>query len=369
MAGYGRPVVNRFDRLNYIRQDAPDFKQYVNPEEEETLNSLGAAKKRRHRRNKAKTVAALKAALAKLPPEEAAKKLAAMKAARAARRSKRAKLRLAARMAKKALALKKLKAAVKANPNVKKALARKWLARGLRRVADEVSTSSPVPQLRQPASAPAEDPKNPAVEETVNPSEAEQVEQMQDESAENAYQADEEVYEEATEEATEEVVDEEAEENADLSEPSPDETADEDAAAGVGDDTEMGKKMARARKVAHRTKVLTAAKPHAKRLEKKSKGKVNAKKTLKGCALLQAARGGDKKSKAAVKALQLSAKKGNKKAKAAVAQLRLCSKVLKTARKAVRGTPTGPGPGLNSSSATQRGYAMIPTTAARMFRR
>jgi hypothetical protein len=391
----------------------PTTRLDVDPLKAVIAGALGAARKRRRRSHGAahfgaKRGAAWRQRWGKL---SRAARLAKMKEiASKATAAQKVKI-LAAAVRRKALLAKRaamVKAAIKKSPKLRKRVARKLLQQRLYEARQFPSPSAvnEVPQGAAVGPPPAESPVQPAVEEDHVPTPAEQVEAMEDNAAEETAEAVDATNAEASDEAEQEVATDadetqKAENDEELTEPSKEEAA-EDAAAEVEADTDatndddgddasagasiMGMLGAAMRKKARAKAIHAAAVPTAHAMERKSGGKIKAKTTLQGCALIQAAKAGNSAAKAAIKTLQTKAARGDAAAKKAVAQLKLCNRVVKKARKTVakkvkggkvrRGGPANVykdrvpivSRGLASYSAHQRGLAMIPAFARTMFR-
>lgn len=376
---------------------------------------LGIAHRNRKRKRRVR-LQAMKRKWRGLSPAERKKKLAAWLATQSAAKKSRLAKRLAAAAARrKALLARRaaaVKAAIKKSPKLRKRIVRRLLQKQLTAARDlpsDQSTSS-VPQGEVPsppaANAPAESP----VQDDFHPTPAETVEKASDDSAENAYEDSAEAAEKGAEAATDEVESEaveatESEESAEsMTEPTAEENAQE-AEATVNEDEEdegaeasedessagaslLGAIGHHMRKQAFREAVLGACLPTAEEIARVSKGNIPAQDTMRGCALISAAKGGNMQAKAAILGIKKAARKGNPKAKKAHAQLKVSHKVLKKARKKVvkARKPTAAKKrrpakanlyhkqiplikrGLASYSAHQRGLAMIPAFARGQFR-
>jgi hypothetical protein len=386
------------------------------------VSALGELLGRRRRRSKAKKHHprrrwAVKKFKALSPVEQKKKLAAAIKKVSPA--VKKRLLRLAALRALKIKAnAAKLKKALAKNPKLKKVVIKRLIRHRLQNLAKNqadwrgprLATSdaqSAVPQLETPSAPPVAAPVQPAVEEDhATPTDQETTESDMEEQALDTSEAQDEAnaeaqqeVEETTEETTEET--EEASNDEELSEPTDEEAAEEaeaDAEEEAQEETDdnanedgtegeslLGAMKKAARKKSRHKRVLHAARPTAHAIHKKSGGKIPAHDTMRGCALIQAAKAGNPKAKAAIKVLEEGAAKGNAKAKKALAHLKLCNGVLKKARKSVAKRVAAPRKagkkrtvyntpvrlqtkGLQSYSAHQRGLAMIPATARAMFR-
>lgn len=409
-----------------LNQIMPNPVAYQRPHDPDKLTAiavlgeiLGRLKRKRHHKkpfHRAKKRLAVKKFKALSPVAQKKKLAAALKKTSPA--VKRRLLRLAALRAMKIKAnAAKLKRALAKNPKLKKVVVKKLIRHKLKNLAKNqfdwrgprLATSdaqSAVPQIETPSPPPAPPPTQPAVEEDHTPTTQETTESALEEQALDTSEAQDQANEEAqqeVEETTEEQADEEADASNDeeLTEPTEEEAADE-AEAEAEDEAEeetddnanedgtagvsmLGALKKAAKKKARQKRVLHAAKPIAHALHKKTGGKIHARDTLRGCALIQAAKAGNPKAKAAIKVLQEGAKRGNPKAKKALAQLKVCNQTLKKARKTVAKRVAAPRKahkkrtvyntpvrivtkGLQSYSAHQRGLAMIPATARAMFR-
>lgn len=288
---------------------------------------------------------------------------------------------------------------VKRRPDLRKKLQQAVLRKRLKERMTQpppARSELPVPSVA-PSYEPTQDPSDPPVleQEARNPAEA--VEEEMDEGALEEVAEEESDAETAVEELSDEEAESMAAEAADLTEPDEDEAeeaAEEEvediaeASEASGDDL-MGYlvgALKRKRRVKSRTRrAVKAAVPTAKKLAKVTKGKIPVKRTLKGCALVAAAKAGDKRAKAAIVAIVARAKKGDKKAQKTVAQLKVCTKVLAKGRPKTRVSRPSKPPirvprpgdamakyrvpirpiesGLRSYDSHQRGLAMIPGIA------